>query len=263
MMRTYGRLLFAVLLLMPLSAVAADDVQVMSSRMIEDCSCVVCSDGKTTAANVPAFCGSAADANAFASEIDADKGKDGARCDVVRGKADACPVISVDAPYKGSACDMTAHDGATVIETADANGISCRFEKCSDNGCVAPGWQQVVVYKPYNQIPLSNVKVADRDRYYAFMAGMRGTMAKMPKDPPYAGPQDFCAKYPNLSQLDSKTCVGPGGRLEIDYGTSGVALLYKNGVTLPVSTDIKYRDMPDDMVRAIPYQYRTQFHGGR
>lgn len=248
----------------PLVAQAADtSSQALLTMPVTDCSCVVCADGKVTAGATPAFCGSAADAAAFAASIDADKGKDGARCEVVRGKADACPAVGVDTPYTGSACTALAAGGATLIEAADAYGVSCRFEKCSDNGCVAPGWQQVIHYKPYNQVALDNVKITDRDRYHAFMAAMRAALAKQPKDVPYAGPQDFCAKYPGLAQLNSTTCIGLGGRLDIDYGTSGVTLTYKNGVTLPVATEIRYRDMTDDMVRAIPYAHRANFHGGR
>ena len=254
--------LLIVLLASPFSVRAAE-MQVMTTQEIADCSCVVCTEGQATADSEPAYCGSKIAADAFVAKYDADKGKDSARCNVVRGKASACPIISRNIPYAGSVCEMNATGDSVLIETVDANGITCRQETCRGNGCTAPGWQQVIYYKPFNQVPISRVKDADRDLYYAYMNKMQSAVAKSPKDVPYAGSQDFCLKYPGLTQLNSTTCVGAGGRLDIDYGSSGVTLLYKNGVTLPVATDIAYRDMPAGMIRAIPYAYRDYFNGGR
>ncbi|MES2729447.1 MAG: hypothetical protein V4621_05015 [Pseudomonadota bacterium] len=250
----------------PSRVFAADThtTQALQTRQVEDCRCVICSDSQQTLKNAtPSFCGTATDASAFVAKYDADKAKNEARCNVVSGPADSCPMVSADVPYLGSTCQMSVDGSSTVIETSDANGISCRHETCSGNGCVAPGWQQVIAYKTYNQIPVTQVPLDQRDRYYAFMTEMRAALTKSPRDVPYVGPQDFCMKYPGLNQLNSTTCIGPGGRLDITYGTSAVTLLYRNGVTLPVSTDLAYKDMNAGLIRAIPYQHRTHFNGGR
>ncbi len=239
---------------------ASDDPaeQVVSSvSVVGGCQCVTCGDEFTNLKKAkPIFCGAPDSVETFLGRVDKDKSKDGIVCRVEKGP-DNCPLLGYQPKFKQSACKMAESDVCNVTESADSFGISCRAECCGANGCVAPDWQQRIEYLPFTDVQLSSVQEKDRDAYFANRTNMvQALSAKTAKPIPYKGPQILCDRYSKLSALNATTCVGAGGRLDIVFGEQDISLTFRNGVTPPESTTLKYGDLTDEEIMAVPYPYR-------
>lgn len=238
----------------------ADAEQKLTLVKLPICSCIKCGSTSDNFKKLdPVFCGSPGAAAEFMSRVDKDKKTDGFVCEESSGDNDACPVLAPMPKFKQSSCTAKSDAKCTLMESSDNNGVTCRFECCGPNGCVAPDWMQVITYTPYNALPLSTIKEADRDQYFSLRAKAAADIASDANDAPYRGPQALCTRVPNVTALNSNTCLGKGGRVDIVYGTRGVQLTHRNGVTAAVMTDIAYKDLTDEDISAIPYEYRDAF----
>ena len=240
---------------------AADTVaQSAAVSEVPGCACVKCGAvGADFKKIEPSYCGTAANAQTFLARVDKDQKSDGVTCQIASGDSDECPALAALPKYKSGFCTAESTGKCVVLESADANGLTCRHECCGPNGCVAPDWQQTIYYTPFSTVPPTRVKEADRDLYYAYMARYKAALADNPSEVPYKGPQALCLKVRNVTALNATSCVGEGGRVDIVYANDRATLTHHDGVLAPETIVVLYKDMAEEDITAIPYEYRSGF----
>lgn len=238
----------------------ADASQDIHEIKASKCVCVKCGTATDNLKSLdPVFCGEAANAQEFLNRVDSDKKQDGAHCQAFAGDNDECPRLAALPKFKKSYCTAKTSGNCTLMETADDKGISCRFECCGPNGCVAPDWQQTIQYTPYNDVPVGAVAAENRDFFFAQRSQAEADRKIDGDSLPYRGPQALCLTVEDVTALNANTCIGKGGRVDIVYSNSGVEMTHRSGVTAAKVIKLTYKEMDDEMITAIPYEYRDAF----